>query len=82
MLYANGNRRACDQASLFVGWLVDRKGRTGPREVDQPKKRGDQEESEQARRDDAAVCRTTKLQLARFGHIQICQIRAYNTLVT
>lgn len=48
---------------MFVGWLVDGKGHTGPRGADQPKKKGDQEESEQARTDDAAVCPTTKLQL-------------------
>ena len=29
-------RRACDYASLLVGWLVDRKGRTGPSGADQP----------------------------------------------
>jgi hypothetical protein len=29
-------RRACDYASLLVGWLVNRKGRTGPSGADQP----------------------------------------------
>ena len=42
---------------------MDGKGHTGPRGADQPKKKGEQEESEQARTDDAAVCPTTKLQL-------------------
>jgi hypothetical protein len=76
-------RRACDYASLLVGWLVDRKGRTGPSGADQPDLKREETKKRVGKQERMSVtCRTTKVQLARFGHTQIRQIRAYNTLIT